>query len=124
MTDDMNVRYRRMPFQIKYKKDLDIIESSEATMLRTVNHFARNGYENLYLMQNGTLFSVVTLDDFLSGEWVSGLNREFIQELNNLHTNEEIISFFIDHPYAKRDSKKHYDSALHRYLQRRTCGLF
>ena len=102
MMDEKNIRYRRMPFQVKYKKDLDVIETSDATSLRIVNHFAVNGYENLYLMKKGKLSAVLTLDDFLSGKRVEGLDREFIRNLKDMHTSEAIIRFFIDCPYIDR----------------------
>ena len=102
MAEVKSFKYRSMPFQIKYKKDLNVMEQSDATVFSIVNHFARNGYENLYLGQKGRLSSVLTLDDLISGKQPDGLNREFIRELKELHTDKDIIRFFIKHPYIDR----------------------
>ena len=96
------IRYRKMPFQVKYRKDLNVIDCSEGSDLSIMNHFARNGYENLYITEKGKLCSVITLDDFLNGDKVDGLNRDFIRNLKELHTDEDIERFFIDYPYIDR----------------------
>ena len=96
------VRYRKIPFQVKYRRDLNIIDYSEVSDLSIMNHFARNGYENLYITEMGKLCSVITLDDFLNGDEVDGLNRDFIRDLKELHTDEDIGRLFIDYPYIDR----------------------
>lgn len=103
--NNSEMQYRKMPYQIKYKNELNVVECSDATMITDkliLNHFAKNGYENLYITHLEELISVITLDDFLRGERVDGIKRDFICDISIVQSNEDIMRFFIDHPYIDR----------------------
>ncbi len=102
MTYKKNVNHRMFPYQIKYRKDLHVVDEASASDYFIANHFARFGYENLYLTNNGVLKSIVTLEDFLNGNRITGLNREFVRNSNELSTNGSIEQAFFDYPYLDR----------------------
>lgn len=52
-----------MSYQIKYRNELNILDEADLTQIQIVNHFAKNGYENLYLRHNSKISGIVALDD-------------------------------------------------------------
>lgn len=102
--DKADYYYRKMPFQVKYKKDLNVIEKSNVSFKTIANHFAQNGYENLYLTSNGKLCSIITIDDFLTDNYNWSLERDFIKKSSILHSKKDIIDYFISNPHLDRIS--------------------
>lgn len=93
-----------MPYQIKYKNELNILDESDLTSIRIANHFAKNGYENLYLKHNDKISGIVTFEDFLRGEIIAGTDREFVRSINEVRNKQMIADIFIDYPYIDRVS--------------------
>lgn len=93
-----------MSYQIKYRNELNILDEADLTQIQIVNHFAKNGYENLYLRHNSKISGIVTLDDFLKGEIVAGIDREFVRSKNEVCNKQMISDIFLDYPYIDRIS--------------------
>lgn len=97
-------QYRSFQYQIKYRKDLDVIDKNKVNQYIMTEHFAKKGYDNLYLSDDNKIVSVVSFEDYLSGIFIEGMNRNFILSLDKVTCREDIEHFFIDNPDVDRIS--------------------
>lgn len=95
---------RKFPYQVKYRKELDVVERSEINNDRLIRHFSERGYENLYVTEGGIISSVITISDYLSNHIVSGLDRDFIWNDGYYPTSEQLSDWFINRQYIDRIS--------------------
>ncbi len=97
-------KYRSLQYQIKYKKDLSVLEKATINRYTLADHFAKRGYENLYLSEGGKIVAIVTFEDYLQGVIVEGLERDFVHESIEFLCGKDIEHFFIDNPDVDRIS--------------------
>lgn len=90
-----------MKYQVKYRKDVEFIETSALSDFRLAEHFSRNGYDNLYISVEERLSYIVTFDDYMEGAINQSLERPFIIQNTDL-SHLEIPQLFRDNPDINR----------------------
>jgi len=100
----MGVECIDIQYQVKYRRDLILLEESGLSEIAVANHFALNGYEHLYITHKGKIAKIITFEDFYLGRRIEGLNRGFVASVSDVKEKKDIRSFFIEHPEVDRIS--------------------
>ena len=91
-----------MQYEINFNDTLNKIDYADLSNERLIQHFADNGYDFLYVYQNGKFFDVVTFPEFLSGKIFESRDKNFLQHIESFHTQAEVTVFFENNPNVER----------------------
>ena len=90
-----------MEYQITYCGDLSTIDLQDLSTKKIAEHFARRGYDFLYLFNGDKFFDVITFSDFLAHK-KNAENKIYIQSLEKFHCKADIDRFFRAHHEIER----------------------
>ena len=91
-----------MRYQIKYADSLAVIYDKDPSWEELSIHFAKNGYDPLYVNKNGNLSYIVTFQDFSLGQINDSLNRRFIKKYSDNIKKTDIEKAFLEDLDAER----------------------
>ena len=91
-----------MQFKVKYKENLACYNYDNLNLSNLVEFFADNGYDYLYIYRDDYFCTAITFRDILKG-WSGKLPEvNFIRDLEEFNSLEDIEKFFADVPSAER----------------------
>ena len=91
-----------MQFKVKYKDDLACYNYDNLNLSNLVEFFADNGYDYLYIYRDDYFCTAITFRDIIKG-WSGKLPEvNFIRDLADFKSLEDIEKFFADVPSAER----------------------
>ena len=91
-----------MRYQIRYENSLTIIHDIDPSWEVIAKHFAKNGYDPLYVYKSGILSYIITFEDFTNQRINNSLKRSFINNYNNGLKRNDIEKTFLSDLDAER----------------------